>query len=493
MEEKLEGLTLRVAGGWVRDKILGRHMKNVDIDIALDTLLGREFAEIVNKWMAGQNMSTTSLGVIPKNPDQSKHLETATMRVLDVWLDLVNLRTETYSHDSRIPDMAIGTPLEDAMRRDLTINSLFYNINTGIVEDHTGHGLNDIRAGIVRTPLPPLTTLLDDPLRALRAIRFASRLNFSFDNGLFEACKHSDVHHALDAKVSRERVASELDGIMRSDRPTHAIGLLVELGLHPIVFRVPAEDDAYAGESRPPKDFPALSLGALLNLEALWNAADDGTAHSPLVRRLATQPLDTRIPAYAAVLIHLAGVECRLGRRKRAAPVVQAVLADELRMSSRDVSDIVGVHNAALHFRELANSPKPLDRLSAGLAIRGAGPRWRTALQLTLIGEMPPASVEGSYMRGVDKKHRVLDPAHFSLVEKYAEFMSVLDEFKLEGVWDTKPIVNGNEIMSILPKLKKGKMIGDIMQQQIEWMIQNPGKGKQEAIEWIERTYSELR
>jgi tRNA nucleotidyltransferase/poly(A) polymerase len=67
--------------------------------------------------------------------------------------------------------MDIGGPEEDAFRRDLTINSLFYNVNTGAVEDYVGRGMEDIRNQIIRTPLPALTTLLDDPLRVLRAVR----------------------------------------------------------------------------------------------------------------------------------------------------------------------------------------------------------------------------------------------------------------------------------------------------------------------------------
>jgi tRNA nucleotidyltransferase/poly(A) polymerase len=70
--------------------------------------------------------------------------------------------------------MEIGTPEEDACRRDLTINSLFYNVNTGMVEDYCGRGLADLRQGVIRTPLPPFTTLLDDPLRVLRAIRLVA-------------------------------------------------------------------------------------------------------------------------------------------------------------------------------------------------------------------------------------------------------------------------------------------------------------------------------
>jgi tRNA nucleotidyltransferase (CCA-adding enzyme) len=77
-----------------------------------------------------------------------------------------------------VPHIEFGTPLEDAERRDLTINSLFYNIATEEVEDFLGTGIDDLENGIIRTPLFPFVTFKDDPLRVLRAIRFAARYNF---------------------------------------------------------------------------------------------------------------------------------------------------------------------------------------------------------------------------------------------------------------------------------------------------------------------------
>ena len=94
--------------------------------------------------------------MIKANSEKSKHLETATIRVHGMMIDLVNLRSEKYSDDSRVPTIEIGTPEEDAYRRDLTINAMFYNINKGRVEDFTKRGENDLRLGIVRTPLEPL-------------------------------------------------------------------------------------------------------------------------------------------------------------------------------------------------------------------------------------------------------------------------------------------------------------------------------------------------
>lgn len=115
----------------------------------------------VNSYLQSKEQQSAKIAVIQANPDQSKHLETARMRINETWVDLVNLRSETYTQESRVPQMEFGTPEEDALRRDFTINSLFYNINTGLVEDFSGRGLEDLEKGIIRTPLAAMETFLD--------------------------------------------------------------------------------------------------------------------------------------------------------------------------------------------------------------------------------------------------------------------------------------------------------------------------------------------
>jgi tRNA nucleotidyltransferase/poly(A) polymerase len=167
--------------------------ESLDIDIALDNMMGKEFAERVNSYLESRGKETHNVAVIMSNPDQSKHLETARMKIRGLWIDLVNLRSEEYAHNSRIPTMTFGTPEQDAFRRDFTINSLFYNINTKEVEDYTGKGIEDMKLGVIRTPLPAKETFLDDPLRVLRAVRFASRFGFALDESLVEAASDDKV------------------------------------------------------------------------------------------------------------------------------------------------------------------------------------------------------------------------------------------------------------------------------------------------------------
>jgi tRNA nucleotidyltransferase (CCA-adding enzyme) len=203
-----------------------------DVDLALDNMLGAEFAARVNAHAAARGLSTHRVAVIASNPEQSKHLETARVKLRGLWVDLVNLRCEEYAAHSRIPTMAFGTPAQDAARRDFTVNALFYNVNERRVEDLTGRGLADLRAGLIRTPRPPRETLLDDPLRALRAVRFAARFGFELDGELVEAAASAEVRAALGAKVSRERVGAELDGMLGGPDPVAAVRLLHRLRLY---------------------------------------------------------------------------------------------------------------------------------------------------------------------------------------------------------------------------------------------------------------------
>ncbi|KAM5531520.1 hypothetical protein V8D89_014845 [Ganoderma adspersum] len=183
----------RIAGGWVRDKLLGSQCN--DIDIALENMMGVTFAErFVDFCGTTKDLAVKNVAKIESNPDQSKHLETARTTILGIELDFVNLRSEEYAENSRIPTQVVfGTPLQDAVRRDITINALFYNVHTRLVEDHTGKGLDDLQSGTVRTPLSPRETFTDDPLRVLRCIRFASRFGFVMVPELQEAAKDPTI------------------------------------------------------------------------------------------------------------------------------------------------------------------------------------------------------------------------------------------------------------------------------------------------------------
>ena len=257
---KQRATVARVAGGWVRDKLLGR--ESDDIDIALDDQTGVEFASSVQEYMTSLGQTARRVAVIEANPEKSKHLETATSRVLDVSVDFVNLRAETYGDDSRIPEIRFGTPLEDALRRDFTINALFYNINSSAVEDITGLGLGDLRSSILRTPMDPFVTFKDDPLRVIRAVRFAARFDLAVDPPLLAAARSAEMHRGLEQKVSRERVLKELEGALggSSCRPALALELLASMDLFSKIFAPVGDPATWVPTAAPPCRQPFLSM-----------------------------------------------------------------------------------------------------------------------------------------------------------------------------------------------------------------------------------------
>ncbi|KAI3631911.1 hypothetical protein MIR68_009747 [Amoeboaphelidium protococcarum] len=124
-----------------------------------------------------------------------------------IQLPLMILNSErTYALHSGVPHIEFGTPLKDAERRDLNINSLFYNIATEEVEDFLGTGIDDLENGIIRTPQSPFVTFKDDPLRILRAIRFAARYNFRIVKEIKLAAQEGNIVQSFATIISRERV-----------------------------------------------------------------------------------------------------------------------------------------------------------------------------------------------------------------------------------------------------------------------------------------------
>lgn len=237
---------LRVAGGWVRDKLLGRDTG--DIDIAVRFTTGIRFAEHVQSVARSSRVAfpapscseyvpvVSSVTRIKPNPAMSRHLETAAVRLDNIDLDFVHLRTDDYAEDNRIPTVRHGTPVQDAYRRDFTVNSLFYNLQNREIEDLTSRGLSDLESRLLRTPLDPCTTLLDDPLRALRAVRFACTLDFDICPRLSDALEGTQLRAVLRRKVSRERVGLEVMQVVASNDPVRGLNMIADYGLATSVF-----------------------------------------------------------------------------------------------------------------------------------------------------------------------------------------------------------------------------------------------------------------
>lgn len=208
-------------GGFVRDKLLGVSVKDMDIACVGN---GIQLAEETSR-------------LFPGNPKVSffKTFGTAHIRVGEYDLEFVGARQESYSRDSRNPQVKPGSLRDDQLRRDFTINALAIDLT----ESDYGNlidpfnGIDDLNAGIIRTPLEPGQTFSDDPLRMLRAIRFASRLGFVIEPGTFQGIKD----HAERIKIiSQERITEEFNKILLSSKPSVGLDLLYKSGLLKYIF-----------------------------------------------------------------------------------------------------------------------------------------------------------------------------------------------------------------------------------------------------------------
>lgn len=210
-----------VVGGYVRDIFLERHSTDID------------FVTVGSGIRIAENLAS-KLG--PKTPlAVYRNFGTAQVKYKGLELEFVGARKESYSHDSRKPIVENGTLEDDQKRRDFTINAMAVSVNEanfGELVDPFG-GLDDLKRRIIRTPLDPDITFSDDPLRMMRAIRFATQLDFEIYPETFSAIARNCERIAI---ISRERIFDELGKMIRSKKPSRGFVLLEQCGLLKLIF-----------------------------------------------------------------------------------------------------------------------------------------------------------------------------------------------------------------------------------------------------------------
>ena len=215
-----ESVAAYVVGGYIRDLLLGKSVKDIDVVVVGD---GVQFAGTI-----AQELGTGKPVVFEK-------FGTAMLHVGERKLEFVGARKESYNQDSRKPVVSGGTLAEDLSRRDFTVNAMAVSLNRetlGLLED-PHHGTKDLEARILRTPLEATATFSDDPLRMMRAARFASQLGFEVEASVREAMMTMRERISI---VSQERITDEFLKIMTSPRPSVGLLLLFETGLMEGVF-----------------------------------------------------------------------------------------------------------------------------------------------------------------------------------------------------------------------------------------------------------------
>ncbi|OTB14139.1 hypothetical protein K445DRAFT_319326 [Daldinia sp. EC12] len=463
-----DSVVLRWAGGWVRDKLLG--IESHDIDTAINVMTGEAFAlklrevcehpNIVKKHAIAES-DIGNLHKIARNPEKSKHLETTTVKLFGYDVDFVNLRKETYTEDSRNPQVEFGTAEEDALRRDATVNALFYNLNTGKVEDFTT-GLADMESRLIRTPLEPFQTFMDDPLRVLRLVRFASRLEFTIDPAAEKVMGDPRVLDALRLKISRERVGVELEKMLKGNHPHKSLEYVHDLGLYHTIFTDPSKT------GMPTPDISNWKLAYdCLNLLRLNKTP--GSIYDVLVR-------SDEAAYYAWVLAAICPWENiedpkHSGKGKAPPPLVTLAVREGIKAPNKLCDITTAAHNNRSEIMSLAaavsdKAPFITERDRFGMAIRrwdSKGGHWTLQVLYALLVEAMDTLGRESKEPGTKDK----------FLRKWQTFLDHLHELDVMEAPSLKRLIDGNQLVKALG-VKPGKWLAQALEVCVAWQLRHP-------------------
>ncbi|WEW61206.1 CCA tRNA nucleotidyltransferase, mitochondrial [Emydomyces testavorans] len=493
-DESVAGdLVLRFTGGWVRDKLLG--VGSQDIDVGISTMTGyrfglklKEYLDIPEHLEKYKNFHSDDalqsviggLHKIDANPEKSKHLETVATKIFGLEVDLVNLRKETYADHSRHPEMEFGTAQEDALRRDATVNALFYNIHTSSVEDFTGRGIADLRAQLIRTPLEPYQTFKDDPLRVLRLIRFSSRLRYRIDPNTEEAMQHDDIKNALRLKISQERIGTEVEKMLKGPHPLMALRIIERLGLYDTIF-ANHQDDVGVDVSSWSRGYRAL----MAILDDSYNELNTLQQDQALLRDILVRDEDDVFHSWmlAALSPWTTVPQKETAPNKKELPPRAAMVArDSLRTDNKMISILKSTTKyhglvselKSAFLKQALGETLPDIRWRLGKGIRIMSTYWRLCVVQAILLEV---------MQGEEPR---------KVFQEYGEFLLYLRGQDMLEVEALRPLVNGHQLASALG-VKPGPWTAKALDMVVEWQLRHPERSDGEgALDEVKRRRDEL-
>ena len=307
------------------------------------------------------------------------------------------------------------------------------------MEDFTGRGVDDLRAGIVRTPLPPLETFCDDPLRVLRSIRFAARFGFRCEQDLLNAAAAQVVRDALHSKISRERIGKELSLMMTGPRIDVAVALLQQVELWNAVFKLPDSLCTPADDVTVEKcsAYKSVTFAGDDGRSPSW----DGTESVQIVSLLLAHEkipevsdpnseLTRKCVLLAALLYPLHHLEYVVPKKKKRNAATCFVVLDSLKLSCHEAESALLIQNIAFEFStviskilDCGNASAALPRGPFGMLLRKAGSSWQYALALAACSMIADGGV----------------PA--DIWSAKSAILSLYETYQLGSPWEQRPLI----------------------------------------------------
>jgi tRNA nucleotidyltransferase/poly(A) polymerase len=462
-----------LVGGVVRDKLIGIDAN--DLDVMLSNISGEDFAKLVTKHLGIKDAHT-----IKSNPDKSKFITTSKAYIpLSSGniqeIDFAQARMDVYDGKSRIPTLKPATPKEDASRRDLTINSIFYDILSKKIVDFTGMGINDLKNNIIRTPEDPLKTFMDDPLRIFRVVRFSAKYNFKIDPQTYTAMLDSRIRDEIKNKVSKERIGQEITKMLSNPNAEYAITLLKSTGLLEDILTESLKGTEYEGKVHPTLDMNQNNSHHTLTLwehtmEVVKNVVPKYSGERKVVMVLSALFHDLGKLCLEIQQKTENGQTSYHGHEVESAKLVPYILK-YLKMDPyvKEVSELVGSH-MQLHHRERDNAGlRSLRRFIRQMGEKSLN--WLDVFNLTVADAYAKD-------RSVDEK-TVRD--YQDLETKLQEALSSIGQLQDSSKKKIDPILNGNEIMNYFNNHKPGVWIKTVMNWLLDLQDQEPNISKEDA------------
>lgn len=421
-----------VIGGYVRDRIMGRPFNN-DIDILIIGN-GIEFAEKVAQEL------NTKVNVF-------KSFGTAMLRYEDIDVEFVGARKESYRSTSRKPIVENGTLADDQSRRDFTVNAMAFGLNKNNYGDLIDpfDGIGDIQRKRIKTPLDPALTFSDDPLRMMRAIRFASQLQFEIAPEDFEAIKANKERIKI---VSQERITDELQKIVMSEKPSIGFELLFDSGLLQLIF--PAFANLYGVDTIQGKSHKDNFYHTLEVLDNVAKHSDDLWLRWAAIMHDIAKPATKRFDSNLGWTFH--------GHEDRGARMVPKLFAD-LKLPLNDKMKFVQ-KLVLLHLRPIVLAQEIVTDSAVRRLLFEAGDDIDNLMMLCHAD----VTTKNSYKR---KKYR----QNFELVQQKLKDVEQRDQIR-----NWQPPVSGEDIMEtfdITPGRKVGIIKKAIREAILEGEIKN--------------------